>query len=101
MWDRILSLSAAAITVAVLSATVADAQAQTRPIDAEHSTLTVFAYKSGLFSAFADNHIVRAPVAGGSIAEEGPLSITLTIRSADLQVLDPGLAPERRSEVQS
>jgi|SRR6266542_5076729 len=101
MWHRVLSVSAAAVFIAMRSATVVNAQAQTRPIDVEHSTLTVFAYKSGLFSAFADNHIVRAPVAGGSISEDGPLSITLTIRSADLRVLDPGLAPDRRAEVQS
>ncbi|RPI49099.1 MAG: YceI family protein [Acidobacteria bacterium] len=75
--------------------------AQGRPIDAERSTLTVFAYKSGLFSAFADDHIIRAPIAGGSISDEGPLAVEITVRSADLVVLDPALSPSKRAEVQT
>ena len=100
MRHRLPSLSAVAVSVAILSGTVTDARGETRPIDVEHSTLTVLVYKSGLFSAFADNHVISAPLAGGSISEEAPLSIELTVRSADLRVLDPGLAPERRAEVQ-
>ena len=101
MWHRLPCLSAVAVSVAILSGTVTDAQRETRPIDVEHSTLTVLVYKSGLFSAFADNHVISAPIAGGSISEEAPLNIDLTVRSADLRVLDPGLAPERRAEVQT
>ncbi len=79
----------------------ARAEAETRPIDTEHSTLTVFVYKSGLFSAFADNHVISAPIASGSIAEGAPLGIELVVRSANLRVLDPNLSPERRAEVQA
>ena len=79
----------------------ARAEAETRPIDTEHSTLTVFVYKSGLFSAFADNHVISAPIASGSIAEDAPLAIELVVRSANLRVLDPNLSPERRAEVQA
>jgi polyisoprenoid-binding protein YceI len=93
-------LVAVALTAA-LSPTVTDARAQTRPIDVQHSTLTVLVYKSGLFAAFADNHVISAPVATGSISEESPLGIDLMVRAADLRVLDPGLSSDRRAEVQA
>ena len=95
-----LSLWALVLTVVNICA-AGRVEAETRPIDAEHSTLTVLAYKSGLFSAFADDHLISAPIASGSIAEEAPLGIELAIRSADLRVLDPNLAPGRRAEVQA
>ncbi len=75
--------------------------AQSRPIDPGRSTLTVFAYKSGLFSAFADDHIVRAPIAAGSIADQNPLAVEIRVRSADLIVLDPALSASKRAEVQA
>ena len=79
----------------------AQAAAGTKPIDVEQSTLTVFAYKSGLFSAFADNHIIKAPIAGGSISDDSPLKVDLTVRAADLRVLDPDLSANKRAEVQA
>ena len=101
MRHRLPSLSAVAVSVAILSGTVTDARGETRPIDVEHSTLTVLVYKSGLLSAFADNHVISAPIASASISEETPLSIDVTVRSADLRVTDSSLAPERRAEVQA
>src|SRR5688500_809656 len=74
--------------------------AQSRAVDAERSTLTVYAYKSGLFSAFADDHIVRAPITKGSISEEGRLAVEIHVRSADLVALDPALSASKRAEVQ-
>lgn len=75
--------------------------AQSQPIDTERSTLTVFAYKSGLFSAFADDHIVRAPIAGGSISVNGNAAVDIKVRSADLVALDPNLSASKRAEVQA
>ncbi len=72
-----------------------------RPIDVAHSTLTVFVYKSGLFSAFADDHVISAPIAGGSLSEEPPLAVDIEVRAADLKVLDPGMAADKRAEVQT
>jgi polyisoprenoid-binding protein YceI len=95
----LVPLSYALASIGLL--TVAPAKAERRPIDSAHSTLTVFVYKSGLFSAFADNHVVNAPIAGGTISEEAPREIELVVRTADLRVLDPDLAPERRAEVQA
>jgi hypothetical protein len=79
-----------------LMAAAARGQGGNRPIDASHSTLTVFVYKSGLFSAFADNHVIKAPIAGGSIAEESSPRVDLAVHAADLTVIDPGLADDRR-----
>jgi polyisoprenoid-binding protein YceI len=84
----------------LVGAPVAGSAADTG-IDVQRSTLTVFAFKSGLFSAFADDHTIRAPIASGAMSEEAPLSITLTVRSDALEVLDPGLSAARRSEVQA
>jgi hypothetical protein len=89
-----------ALALATIAATAA-LGAESRPIDADRSTLTIFVYKSGLFSAFADDHIIRAPIASGSISEDSPRAVEIIVRSASLQVLDPKLAADKRSEVQS
>ncbi len=101
MRDRRPSMSRVAVLAGVLSAIVAPAQAEKQPIDTVHSTLTVHVYKSGLFSAFADNHIISAPIASGAMSDDAPLAIELAVRSADLRVLDPELAAEKRAEVQT
>jgi polyisoprenoid-binding protein YceI len=90
-----------AIAVVVSVFLAAAAGAETHPIDTERSTLTVLVYKSGLFSAFADDHIIRAPIATGSISADGPLAVEISVRSATLTVLDPKLSPDKRAEVQT
>jgi hypothetical protein len=97
---RLCSSSVLVLVVAGVL-TTSHTRAETHAINVEQSTLTVFAYKSGLFSAFADNHIIKAPIAGGSISEDSPLKVDLTVRAANLRVLDPSLAPDRRAEVQA
>jgi YceI-like domain len=94
--SRVVLLS---IVASLLAA--AHARAETRPIDAENSTLTVFVYKSGLFSAFAHNHIIKAPIAGGSISVGPQAGIEVAVRSADLRVLDPDLSADKRADVQA
>ena len=91
------SLAVALVTAAAM----ASVRAESRPIDADRSTLTVFVYKSGLFSAFADDHIIRAPIASGSISDDPPRAVEVVVRSARLEVLDPKLAADKRSEVQT
>ena len=99
--QRIRALSTVAVFVVAFGATASTVHGQNRPIDAEHSTLTVLVYKSGLFSAFADNHVIRAPIASGSLSDDGALAIDVKVRSADLQVVDPGLEAGRRAEIQA
>lgn len=92
--------SSVALVLWTVVATAAP-RAETDPIDAEHSTLTVFVYKSGLFSAFADDHVIQAPIASGSASPDAPLGVEIRVRSANLKVLDPGLADGKRAEVQA
>jgi len=70
------------------------------PVDARQSKLTVFVYKAGLFSAFADNHVISAPIARGTIAATPP-SVELVVNAADLVPLDPNLDPAKRTEVRT
>jgi polyisoprenoid-binding protein YceI len=72
-----------------------------QPIDVKRSTVTILVFKSGMFSAFADNHTIRAPLASGSISAQPPFAVDATIHTADLTVLDPELSPGKRAEVQS
>lgn len=73
---------------------------QSLPIDAQRSIVTIRVFKSGLFSAFADNHEVQAPISEGSV-DESKREVSLVIEAKQLKVLDPGLSPEKRAEVQS
>jgi polyisoprenoid-binding protein YceI len=86
---------------ALLLIVAASAAAQQRAIDSAHSTLTVHAYKSGLFSGFAHDHEVSAPISSGEInASAGAASVRLKIDARQLQVLDPKLEEDKRAEVQ-
>jgi YceI-like domain len=96
------SIRRAVLTAAVvLLAASPPLRAEKRAIDSARSTLTVFVYKSGLFSAFADNHIIKAPIAGGSLSDGPAAGIELSIHAADLTVMDPNLSRDRRNEVQA
>jgi YceI-like protein len=91
----------AGLLALVVSTAGSPLSAETRPINVEQSTLTVFVYKSGLFSAFADDHTIKAPIAAGTISDEAPLRVELTVHSGDLRVLDPALSPDKRADVQA
>ena len=73
--------------------------AQERPIDTVGSKLTVRAFKSGLFSGFADNHEIQAPIASGMI-DEAAGRVKFKVESGKMKVLDPQMKPARRQEVQ-
>jgi hypothetical protein len=96
----IVRVRSVAILVALTLAAV-PAAAQTRPIDTGQSTLTIYVYKSGLFSAFADDHVVDAPVASGSLSEAAPLAVSLEVEASALKVRDPKLSASKRAEVQA
>jgi hypothetical protein len=74
--------------------------AQGRLIDRERSSITVKAFKSGLFSAFAHNHLVKAPIALGEVRLGPNPGVELSIQSGQLVALDPDLAADKRAEVQ-
>jgi len=93
----VIALVVAAGTVGRDSRLAAGAAA----IDLDRSHLTINVYKSCVFSAFADNHTIRAPLQEGTLSATGALSVTIRVRARDLQVLDPGLSPAKRQEVQT
>ena len=70
-------------------------------IDVDRSRLTISVYKSGVFSAFADNHTIRAPLQRGSLSAEPPGSVTIGVRAHDLEVVDPELPAAKRHEVRT
>lgn len=73
--------------------------AQVRPIDTVNSKLTVRVSKAGMFSAFADNHEVAAPISEGFL-DEGNRRVRLVIDADRLRVLDPHLSSDKRQQVQ-
>ena len=56
------------------------AAAASQPIDTERSTLTVRVYKSGVFSAFAHDHEIRAPIEEGE-ADFGAKTVRLRVKA--------------------
>jgi YceI-like protein len=85
----------------VLSGASAAPHADGTAIDLERSRLTISVYKSGVFSAFADNHTIRARLHSGSLSADPPRSIRIGVLARELQVLDPDLAADKRREVQT
>jgi polyisoprenoid-binding protein YceI len=87
-----------AICSALLVCTAAAAQSP-KKIDIAKSVLTVRVYKSGLFSAFAHDHEVRAPIQKGTFDEQ-KRSVEFQVDARQLKVLDPGVSESDRSQVQ-
>jgi polyisoprenoid-binding protein YceI len=90
----------AALTLWAGSTRTAAATPDVRKIDSLHSTITVHVYKSGLFSGFAHDHEVEAPIETGEVNESGELSVELRIDTRKLHVLDPEASPETRAKIQ-
>jgi polyisoprenoid-binding protein YceI len=92
------------LILAVLAAariTPWSAIAEEHGIDTGRSTITLHVSKSGLFRAFADNHLIQAPVTEGSF-DDGPNSrIQFVVDVRGLHVLDPGLSADQREQVQT
>ena len=96
-----LGLEACVIAAATLALGEAGASVEAQPIDVEHSTLTVHVFKAGVFSAFADNHVIRAPIAAGHLSDVGALVVDVIVHVADMTVIDPTLPADKRAEVQA
>src|SRR5262249_32033705 len=79
----------------------AKAPAQTPPIHGGRSNLTVHVSKSGLFSAFAHNHEIEAPIASGDVAVSGALSVSLRVDARRLRILDPEVSAGDRAKIQA
>lgn len=93
-------MRAGVLLLVALPWTLTQARAERLTIDPERSTVRIHAFKAGLLSAFAHDHVVEAPVAQGWIDTTGTLGVELRFNAADLRVLDPELSPAKRAEVQ-
>jgi polyisoprenoid-binding protein YceI len=78
----------------------ASAHGETWAVDVKQSSFTVHVYKSGLLSAFGDNHEIKAAVASGSVSDGDKPAVEIAVDSRQMTVLDPDLAKEKRAEVQ-
>ncbi len=74
------------------------AVAQAADVDAGHSSITVKVEKSGLFSAFAHNHTIQAPIASGNLDTE-KRTATLTFNAKEMKVLDEGVKESERADI--
>lgn len=84
-----------------LSLSALGQQPSVRHIDPT-STLTVYAYKTGLFSFAAHDHVISAPLASGEVVlTAGAQRVKLVVNARGMKVLDPKLEPEKRAEVQA
>ena len=86
---------AAAFLLAMIASAV-PLRAEPVPFDLQRSKLTVYVYKQGVFSLFADNHVVDAPLASGTF-DSVLKSVAFSVNAAQLQVLDPKLPASRRA----
>jgi len=68
-------------------------------IDLAASKITVHVEKSGMFSAFAHNHVISAPLASGRLDLE-KRTIELKFRSRDMKVTDPDVSDSDRAEIE-
>lgn len=74
------------------------AAAQAAPVDTARSKLTIHVEKSGLFSAFAHNHTIEAPIASGQLDTQ-KRSANLTFNAKEMKVLDEGVKDSERAEI--
>lgn len=88
------------LACALLTLAPALAATQIHKIDVEHSRLTIHVFKTGLFAFAADNHEINAPIAAGEL--DDPLtSVSFTVPTARITVLDPHMDPGKRAQVQA
>jgi polyisoprenoid-binding protein YceI len=66
----------------------------------QESAVTIHVFKSGLFSGFAHNHVVLAPVGGASMDPEA-LKAEVSFVTRDMKVIDPEVSEKDRAEIQS
>jgi len=89
------------VSLVLCAEVFAPALAGAGPIDVRQSKVPVFVYKTGLFSAFADNHVISAPIARGTIATAPSPAVDVVINAADLAPVDPDLDQAKRGEVRT
>lgn len=84
----------------ILVALSATLFAQAKPINIKTSKITVYAYKTGLFSFAAHDHVIDVPIESGTL-DEHARTIEFTVRTSSLQVLDPGESEKNKTEIRT
>jgi polyisoprenoid-binding protein YceI len=74
--------------------------ARAADIDLAASKITVHVNKSGMFAAFAHNHVISAPLASGHLDAE-KRTIELKFRAQEMKVLDPDASDSERATIES
>jgi polyisoprenoid-binding protein YceI len=74
--------------------------AQQLQIDTHKSVMTIHVGKSGVFSGFAHNHEIAAPITGGNVNISNPPSVELRVDARQLRVRDPDASEKDRNEIQ-
>lgn len=91
--------AAALFTTLVFAGITCPVIAQSTPIDTEHSKITIAVYKSGLFSGFAHDHQIAAPLSSGTLDPTARI-VELRFDARKMKVLDPGVSDSDRVQVQ-
>ncbi len=73
--------------------------ARAEDINIGASKITVRVEKSGLFSAFAHNHTIAAPLASGHLDVQ-KRTVELKFRSQEMKVLDPGVSESEIADIE-
>lgn len=98
--SRIASGVFTALLIVVSSPGIVLAENNNRAIDVRHSTLKVRVFKSGLFSPFAHDHEIEAPISEGVADLSAAPGVTLRVEAQNLRVLDPGTSATDRAQIQ-
>jgi polyisoprenoid-binding protein YceI len=87
------------LLVVILLCLAGSALAAPVPVDTAHSRLTVRVFKTGLFSGFAHDHEISAPLSSGTI-DAAALSVDVRFEARKMTVLDPDASASDRAKVQ-
>jgi len=78
----------------------APGQTQNAGTGSRQSAVIIHVFKAGLFSGFAHNHVVVAPMGGASMDPAG-LKAEVAFVTRDMKVTDPEVSDKDRAEIQS
>jgi polyisoprenoid-binding protein YceI len=76
------------------------ASAQSPDSAPQRSAITIRVFKSGMFSGFAHNHVVVAPIAQAKV-DPTALTAEIAVIVKEMKVTDPDVSEKDRAEIQS
>jgi polyisoprenoid-binding protein YceI len=97
--DRLMTVRKFIFALLILLLAIS-ASAAERTIDPAASRLTVRVWKTGLFSAFAHNHDISAPITSGTVSDGNKASVKFVVNARGMKVLDSEAAASTRAEIE-